>query len=119
VVQYPAAAPYPLIAAPAQLWRLKEHAGGTFAIVSEASGLCFEAAGPQAGAVMVPTVLGLARCDGSDAQQWRLLPVAVRSSFVLQSAVSTFVVTAAGTAGPLHLEARNDGASQAWELIDP
>jgi GH43 family beta-xylosidase len=119
VVQYPAAAPYPLIAAPVQLWRLREHAGGTFAIVNDASGMCFEAAGPQDGAAMVPTVLGLSHCNGSDAQQWWLLPVPVRSSFVLQSAVSTFVLSADGAAGPLHVEARTDSASQAWELVEP
>lgn len=115
-VQAPAAAPYPLTAWPAQLWKLKEDASG-FSLINSMTNLCLDTAPAAGGSADVVE----RRCDGKDTQRWMLLPVPQRSSFVIRNeATQTVLDTESGQRGArVKLAPRTDEGSQEWQLISP
>jgi GH43 family beta-xylosidase len=115
VIQFPAAAPYPLTAWPGQLWKLEEDRDD-FSIVNAMTNLCLDTVSASSVTSAVER-----RCNGADTQRWEFLPAPQRSSFVIRNEATQTVLDAAGTqrGALLTLRQRTDQPSQMWQLISP
>ena len=109
VIQYPAAAPYPLNISATQLWILHEQGNGSFTIVSAMSGLCLDDPGAR---------LTQQTCSGGASQRWRFLS-AGDSSFLIQNESSLHVLDAydSSQGTQIHLAVRVGTRAQKWQLI--
>ncbi len=125
VIQYPAAAPYPLTTSRTQLWTLQDRGGGYFAIVSVMSGMCLDhaarPAAPSGDLAREPRTSPWLRqrsCNGASSQQWRFIP-ATDSRFVIQNQASLQFLDSGGTSQgtEVRLKSRAETASQNWQLV--
>ena len=115
VIQYPAAAPYPLTTSATQLWTLHSNTGGSFSIKSALSGKCLADAGNSAAG---HGSLQQVSCKNSNAQNWTFVPQGDGLFSIRNQATSRAIDSGgAAQATPVQLGDVDASSRQNWLLV--